>query len=1343
MRKFLRWTALTIGALLLVVVVGVGAFVGFGIPVELSRFRAPVEQAASLAMGRKVTIDGSVSLAPSLEPTLQIEGVHAANTEGWSEPDLLFLELARVQLAVLPLLEGRVEVIEVAVDGFRANLERTAEDEVNWLIEARERTEKAPAEAPADDAAGAVPQVSMLEIVDLSLQNIAISLRDGGTGAAYQLTFDSIKGSAVDNQPMQLAIEGHVEEAPYSISVLAGSIGALLDGQPDWPVQISMTALGATLDIEGKLADPVQGAGMDGTFSLSGDDLQDLEAFIGQDLPPVKGYSFGGRVTDQDEAFGLEDFQARIGDTGFSGALSVVMSGERPELEGRLDIPTINVEHIFGAIESQQTTAPAAADDGSEFDLQAPVFALDSLRAFDGRFEMTVGEVVGAPTTIRSAALQVAVSNGVMNAPMQAEIAEVAFSGKLVLDGSQEVPQAAVALEASRTDIGNLADALLDIEGIEGGFEGARIEFSVAGESVADMFRFQDFAFRMTEATLSYGNRPGETPVGFTLDAAEMMLPRGEVLQITADGTVLEEPFSLAIAGAGVEQIMGRDPLPMELTASGGGATLAVKGTADELDAGGIAAAFELRGDRIGDLTRWLGVRSDADAPYAVAGTVSFDLTALSVDALAVQLGNTVLSGSVTRVERDAGPLTTVALSSDLLALGELSDLFPETDAADADAADEAGFSVDVPILPKGVELKDADLDLALKQVALKNLALQDITLQSSIREGRVADSPFGVTVAGARLDGSVSLDISGTEPSATFAVATDDIDIGDFLAQLGVIEDLEVSAGRMSLDLALKGATGRQMLERSQFEAQIAQARWTLRDPNLEGALEIGLHTGTVTAAPGQPVAMTLEGDIDTEPVTIGLRTAPLADFADEKDSLPLDLDIALAGAKLTLAAVAGLPVETRGLRFRLDLQGESLDRFDGLLDASLPPFGPYTLGGDFTAEPEGYRIDDFSMTVGESKLVGTFSFATAGVRPRLDVDLITETLQMDDFGFEGWSPLGEEDEEAAETEETDETKTAEAEAVDEAERARTEEEIRALLSPQVMRSLDARLNLKVDEVLSGADELGSGTLVSTLQDGRFEVSPLVVNIPGGSVEIELGYEPHDDKVMAEAQARIEKLDYGVLARRIDPESEVGGLISVDIDLKSQAENLDRVMAHANGHLDFAVWPKNLEASLFDLWAVNLVTSVLPSVDSEEQSKFNCMIARFKVEDGIMEPEAILVDSSRIQATGEGTVDFKQETVKFTMAPKAKWPQMFSANTPIAVNGSFDDFGVGIAPGSLVGTAVRFTTSPVTTPFLWVFSTPVAEDGVEACAEAWAREPEELLKEVKEPAASDAEQQQ
>ena len=70
------------------------------------------------------------------------------------------------------------------------------------------------------------------------------------------------------------------------------------------------------------------------------------------------------------------------------------------------------------------------------------------------------------------------------------------------------------------------------------------------------------------------------------------------------------------------------------------------------------------------------------------------------------------------------------------------------------------------------------------------------------------------------------------------------------------------------------------------------------------------------------------------------------------------------------------------------------------------------------------------------------------------------------------------------------------------------------------------------------------------------------------------------------------------------------------------------------------------------------------------------------------------------------------------TASPKAKRPEFFSLVTPLAVNGSFQDFRVGTKMGVLtVGTtAVKFAVSPITTPLERLIRDDLPADGADIC---------------------------
>jgi hypothetical protein len=207
-----------------------------------------------------------------------------------------------------------------------------------------------------------------------------------------------------------------------------------------------------------------------------------------------------------------------------------------------------------------------------------------------------------------------------------------------------------------------------------------------------------------------------------------------------------------------------------------------------------------------------------------------------------------------------------------------------------------------------------------------------------------------------------------------------------------------------------------------------------------------------------------------------------------------------------------------------------------------------------------------------------------------------------------------------------------------------------------------------------------------------------------------------------ADLAARIERFDYGILARRLDPANDASGLLTLDLALSSRAPKGKRLMPYASGHFDVGVFPEAFAASVIDLWAVNLVMAVIPIVDSGEDSNLNCLVASLDVEDGIMRERSILMDTSRMRVSGQATVDFRKQRVRARLKPKAKRPQFFSLATPVRVNGSFEDFGVRLKPRALVGTVIRLAASPVEVPVRHLIRDILPEDGTPDCLAALER---------------------
>jgi len=129
-----------------------------------------------------------------------------------------------------------------------------------------------------------------------------------------------------------------------------------------------------------------------------------------------------------------------------------------------------------------------------------------------------------------------------------------------------------------------------------------------------------------------------------------------------------------------------------------------------------------------------------------------------------------------------------------------------------------------------------------------------------------------------------------------------------------------------------------------------------------------------------------------------------------------------------------------------------------------------------------------------------------------------------------------------------------------------------------------------------------------------------------------------------------------------------------------------------------------------------------------------NCMVARFEVEDGLMESKKILLDSTDVLVHGRGSIDLGQRKLNLLFAPQAKLEKFLSISTPIRVSGPFDDFNVRVAGGGFVMTMFRWYMSLIYVPYKWLTGERFPADGLTTCYHAMDWDPDDIRVEESRP---------
>jgi uncharacterized protein involved in outer membrane biogenesis len=759
----IRRTAISLAALLAGFIILWLIVLALGVTVRLDVLRYPIETAASRALGREVRVSGPIELIPTLGPTVVVHDLRIASPSGWHGADLLQAARVEARLGVIALLRSSPCIARLMIQDVSINLQTRGDGSRNWRIaDVRAVTGHMPSRRSPVNQALAIWQ---RELQELSLRNIVLSYQDDRTGQHYQVRFDEVSGSAFPDQALELLIRGDVHQEPYIAHLKGGNLSGLLAWTENWPLQISVSMGDASLELNGKIeaSRPEQGPALD--FELHG-----------VRLPAVGESVMHGRLETSDTGPELVISEARLGRSALQGRISARFEARRPHIIAELRASTLDAAPLFhdGSFPPNLTgRSPAGSSADASGWLEA--FVLDAV--------ISVREFVHTPVAIRDASLKLSLRDGQLNAPLVALIADVPFHGELAVNRQDDRTGLELTLNATNVNAGKLAKSLPGIDGIRGKFR--HIEFHAAMRAIGtiELLNGIDIQLNVTGARLSYGNVDGERPVDLTLDHLALMIPAGKEISLNTHGTLLKAPFVIEFTGGALEKLLRREEWPVDFSATGRGATLGINGSLSGARGNSQARlGLHLSGERLGDLAGWLGVSPCATTPYMARGQLIISANIRRLQFLQARLGGTRLNGDLDWSMDEQIPLLHAVLHFDALDPADLDGLAPVVESGEGDAV-KKGIIIDMPILPRQVEIKNADIKLAIEEILIKPVEFRDVSLSTRIRGGTFTQSPFHVHIGTTSFQGY--LDPSGEATDVVFEFEGNDRDSGNRLKDL------------------------------------------------------------------------------------------------------------------------------------------------------------------------------------------------------------------------------------------------------------------------------------------------------------------------------------------------------------------------------------------------------------------------------------------------------------------------------------------------------------------------------------------------------------------------------
>ncbi len=404
---------------------------------SFEELRDLAQSEAKSLTGRELTIAGPIDLRISLRPEIVLEDVTFANAPWGSRPAMVELKRFELQVALLPLLTGDIQVQRLTLIEPDILLETDQAGRGNWAIGEASET-----------SGGGAPTLPTFDQVEI--EGGTLTYRDGASGDTVRLDLTRLSARAGD-QPdrLQLELAGRYNDTPFSLSGSVGSLRTLFAG--DYPIELTGTAGGAAFQVAGTVAEPATGQGLDLKVSAQGQSLAGLSPFAGQDLPALGPYDVSARLAFAGETLELTGLSLALGKSDLAGTLTVALSGPRPRVEGTFSAKLLDLADF-------QAGDAGGGPEGGEFVFTEHPIDFAGLRALDGRVALKAGRLRVEPRLeLSDLDLSLDLTDGRLTiAPLSAGLAGGTLRIEAEVDGAKEIPQVTVKVQAKNLDYGDL-----------------------------------------------------------------------------------------------------------------------------------------------------------------------------------------------------------------------------------------------------------------------------------------------------------------------------------------------------------------------------------------------------------------------------------------------------------------------------------------------------------------------------------------------------------------------------------------------------------------------------------------------------------------------------------------------------------------------------------------------------------------------------------------------------------------------------------------------------------------------------------------------------------------------
>ena len=426
-----------------------------------------------------------------------------------------------------------------------------------------------------------------------------------------------------------------------------------------------------------------------------------------------------------------------------------------------------------------------------------------------------------------------------------------------------------------------------------------------------------------------------------------------------------------------------------------------------------------------------------------------------------------------------------------------------------------------------------------------------------------------------------------------------------------------------------------------------------TYRDPAINTEMVVVLRTVEGDQArPAPGLELEGKGRFKGLPTTFHARGGALLSLRDAEQPYPIVASAKLGSTKAGIDGMLRNPLHLKGEQLNFKLEGSDLALLFPIIGVPFPPTPSYKLAGFLDHAGDVWTFRRFKGAVGQSDVAGDFA-VDRGTQPQMiTASLVSKQLFMKDLGGFIGSVRG-------------------------TQRSPTPPPAGRLLpaepfSLEKLKAANADVHFVGEKIFSEYLPISKMTAHLIVSDGVLKLVPLDFEIAGGNLVSHIEMDGRKPRIVTRADitARRLHLDQMFPASRLAAADT--GTMGGRAKLVGNGNSIAQMLASANGEAALIMDGGTVGELMLRLSNLDIANSLVALLGGDKQVPILCMVGNFKAVDGDFMVEALVLDTSKVNITGSGNVNFIDESLHLRLVSQSKGFSLASLRGPIAVTGSF-----------------------------------------------------------------------